>query len=361
MRERLTINGGSDEMPVPKHEQVRTYERRKIVSHLEGPNGEHAEVPVAVSDQDGALRGANFWDLDKTLLLSEPVHSRAIDQIFPEFAKNEASREELHKVYFDGFALGNSFREFDRMWRIYVEGQTQYKDVRLYEGEFMGKGNPKQRLIDEPGHSERYHERANEILQRYGKIAYGIMKEEYDIDPVSFQKRFLKPEMMQLLKAKTRLGQVHVYMTANQRDFARGIVAFSGLYKYGLVLATDETMAGGGKEIAIKKLTDELASMGLVVNKLRATAVGDSIKGDVGSGTASGLGSGVLVTETSSDIEKIMRRARRETGTVDEMKDAAQLKTVLGGSVVEAIPTNEVTKSGRGVYRFGKRSSKGSA
>ena len=359
MRERLTIDR-TTEVPFSKEEQVVSYERRDVQSNLVGSNGERAIIRVAVSPE-GELKHTNYWDLDKTVLLSEPIHARAVEQIFPEFAKDEMARRELHKVYFDGFALGNSFREWDRMWRIYGEGQTQYKEARLYESEFMGGDNSRQKLIDEPGHDERYHERANEILQRYGKIAYGIMKEEYDRNPADFQKNFLKPEMMQLLKAKTRLGQVHVYMTANQRDFAIGLVAFSGLYKYGLALATDETMAGGGKEIAIQKLTGELKSMGLTVNKERATAIGDSIKGDVGSGATAGLGSGVFVTETSASAEKIMERAGRQGGSPDEIRDAAQLKTILEKTSVEAIPTKEVTRSGRGVYRFGKRSSKGSA
>ena len=357
MRERLTIDGTA-ESSSPKEERTVSYERRKVVSHLEGPSGEHEEISVSISQEDGSLRHANYWDLDKTLLLAEPIHAKAVEQIFPDFARDEASREELHQVYFDGFALGNSFREWDRMWRIYGEGQTKYKDALVYEGEYRGEDNPKQKLIDEPVHSEQYHERANEILQRYGKIAYGIMKKEYDQSPVGFQKGFVKPEMLQLLEAKTRLGQVSVYMTANQRDFARGLVAFSGLYKYGLALATDEDMAGGGKEVAIRKLTLELASMGLQVNKQMATAIGDSIKGDVGSGAKEGLGSGILVTDTSAHVEKILKRARTTTGTAEEMKDAGQLRSSIEGTNVEAIPTKEVQKSTRDVFLFGKRGSK---
>lgn len=43
------------------------------------------------------------------------------------------------------------------MWRIYGEGKSQYKNVALYEAEFIGEDNPNQKLIDEPGHAEGYH------------------------------------------------------------------------------------------------------------------------------------------------------------------------------------------------------------
>ena len=336
---------------MPGGKDAGPYERLAVRSRLGGPNGERAELSIAVSSQDGEMRGINFWDLDKTLLLAEPIHAKAVDQIFPAFAESRESRDELHKVYFNGFALGNSFREWDRMWRIYGEGQNQYKDVRVYETEFMGNDNPKQKLIDEPGHGEGYHERANEILQRYGRIAYDVMRKEYEKDPEEFQKGFLKPEMLQLLIEKSRLGQASVYMTANQKDFARGLVAFSGLYKYGLALATDETMAGGGKEVAIRNLIKELGDMGLRVNKKRAAAIGDSIKGDVGSGAREELGSGVLVVEATDDPNAIMARAKGNN------PDGEQLRAIFEQTNVEAIPTEEVGKSKHGVYRFGKRSS----
>lgn len=351
MRERLTASG-AEESPSSEEKEADSFERRKVTSLLEGPNGQRPELNIAISEQDGELRGTNFWDLDKTLLVAEPIHAKAVEQIFPEQAADDAAREALHEVYFDGFTLGNSFREWDRMWRIYGEGQEKYKDSTVYEHEFMGSDNPNQKLIDEPGHPEKYHERANAILQRYGAVAFEIMKKEYEKDPEGFQKGFIKPEMVQLLIEKTRLGQANVYMTANQRDFARGLVTFSGLYKYGLALATDEDMAGGGKEIAIQKLIQELDGMGLKVNKQRATAIGDSIKGDVGSGAKSGLGSGVFVTETSDDIKSILERAKQDS------PDGRAIKSVLKDTNTEAIPTKEVTQSQHGVYRFGKRGSK---
>lgn len=354
MRERLNLPNELEpigQVAEQSEKPILGYERIPVTSKLAGPNGEHVELKVAISKDkdDGCLREVNFWDLDKTLLRAESIHAATVDKIFPQFAQDEMSRVELHRVYFAGFKLGNSFREWDRMHRIYGEGQDQYKDPKIYEQEFMGDNNPKRALIDEPGHPEGFHERANEILQRYGAMAYTLMELEYEKDPKTFQVNFVIPEMIQLIQEKTRLGQVNVFMTANQRDFARGLVAFSGLYQYGLALATDETMAGGGKEIAIEKLLHELGAMGLKVNRIRAAAIGDSIKGDVGSGTKTGLRSGILVAEHSGQVEAIKQSAVTDP----------EISRILGETEVDAISTEEVPKSRFGIFKFGKRSTGG--
>ncbi len=331
----------------PEHQES---EWRTVTSQLEGLHGAPAELKVAISKEDGELKHANFWDLDKTLLFAEPIHFAAVEQIYPEFAKDEESKKALHEFYVAGFTLGNSYREWDRMRRICEEGQSQYKDPATYECDFMDD-LAKKKLIDEPGHPEQYHEMANAILQRYGRIAYSIMEQKYHADPEGFQKDFVKSEMIDLLKKKTRLGQVNTYMTANQQDFAAGLVKFSGIADYGLLLAPDEKMTGGGKEVAIEWLIGELAKIGLKVNRKRATAIGDSIKGDVGSGAKTNLGSGILVTETSDQITAIRERAQKDT------LDGRQVKTVLEGTEVKAIPSHEVPKDDSGHYRFGKKGS----
>ena len=345
MREKLSPSYEADEATPEQQES----EWRTVTSQLEGLHGAPAELNVAISKEDGEVKHANFWDLDKTLLFAEPIHFAAVEQIYPEFAKDEESRKALHEFYVAGFTLGNSYREWDRMRRICEEGQSQYKDPTVYERDFMDDPETK-KLIDEPGRPEQYHEMANTILQRYGKIAYSIMEEKYNDDPEGFEKMFVKPEMIDLLKKKARLGQVNTYMTANQQDFAAGLVKFSGIADYGLLLAPDEKMTGGGKEVAIEWLIVELSKMGLKVNRKRATAIGDSIKGDVGSGAKTGLGSGILVTETSEQIAAIRERAHKDTS------DGRQIKAVLEGTDVEAIPSHEVTRGERG-WHFGKKGS----
>jgi phosphoglycolate phosphatase-like HAD superfamily hydrolase len=345
MRERLSPSYEPDEARLEKQES----EWRTVTSQLEGLHAAPAELRVAISKEDGELKHTNFWDLDKTLLFAEPIHFAAVEQIYPEFAKDEESRKALHEFYVAGFTLGNSYREWDRMRRICEEGQFQYKDPAVYERDFMDDPETK-KLIDEPGRPEQYHEMANAILQRYGKIAYSIMEQKYNADPEGFKKMFVKPEMIDLLRKKTRLGQVNTYMTANQQDFAAGLVKFSGIADYGLLLAPDEKMTGGGKEVAIEWLIGELAKMGLKVNRKRSTAIGDSIKGDVGSGAKTGLGSGVLVTETSEQIAAIRDRATKDT------PDGRQIQAVLEGTDVEAIPNHEVPDD-QGMWRFGRKGS----
>ena len=115
MRERITTHGDS-ETPTTRREGVKTvFERIQRKSLLKGPNGESAEISVAVikepKENAGELRHVNFWDLDKTLLVAEPIHAQAVEKIFPFFSKTEVSRRELHETYFAGFTLGNSFRE----------------------------------------------------------------------------------------------------------------------------------------------------------------------------------------------------------------------------------------------------------
>lgn len=324
--------------------EAEVFERRKVTSHLEGPNGEHATLDVAVSKKDGTLKFTNFWDLDKTLLNAERFHFAAVDKIYPEFAKTPEDAEELHKFFFAGFALGNSFREWDRMRRICEEGKVQYKDSRVYEREFINDPE-KRKMIDGAGQAEGWHEKANAILQHYGKIAYEIMEKEYKKDPEGFQKELVKPQTRDLLVAKTRMGQASVFMTANQVDFAKGLVTFSGLSKYGLALATDETMAKGkgGKEIAIEELIKELDAMGLKVNRKRALAAGDSPKGDVGSGTKTGLKYGILVADTSEDIANI--------------REQEEFKNIFETTDVKNIATKEIKQSKSGRYLHGKKGS----
>ena len=257
-------------------------------------------IRVALAS-DGKVLHVNFWDLDKTLLYAEPMHCAAVERIYPNAATTVTDRKNLHKTYLAGFTLGNSFREWDRMRRIYEGGETHYKDAERYARDFIGNDAMRCK-IDEPGHPEGWHERANEILQEYGKSALSMMAIDFQKNPDDFRKKIVKPEMIAWLQQKSKQGEAHVFMTANQQHFARGLVRFSGLAEYGLLLASDETMVGGGKEIAIASLISELRKWGLEVHPARATAIGDSIMGDVGSGAKAGLGQGIWVVERRQDI-----------------------------------------------------------
>lgn len=82
------------------------------------PSGLSVEVvggnmPIAIA----------FFDIDKTLAHLDVLYRDAIHMLFPE-----VDRDELIKNFLAGFKLGNSFREFDRMYQIYVLGKREYSD-----------------------------------------------------------------------------------------------------------------------------------------------------------------------------------------------------------------------------------------
>ena len=54
-----------------------------------------------------------FFDIDKTLAELKNIHGKAIKTLFKIFFDKDF--EGIEEVYFRGFRLGNSFREFDCM------------------------------------------------------------------------------------------------------------------------------------------------------------------------------------------------------------------------------------------------------
>lgn len=303
---------------------------------------------------DGNIRRVNCWDLDKTLLLANGPHAETVDLMFPEVEDKELLRE----TYFAGFKLGNSFREWDRMIKIFSEGQTQYVDPLVYKTEFVdNEGNRK--IIDESGHKEGIHERANVMLQHFGKAAAGWMEKKYKEDPEYFQRdKFVIGPLFQLLKAKQFLGEANVFMIANQEDFAKALVKYSGLAEHGLALATDETMVGGGKEVAIPKLIEELKlKYGLETADDRIVVIGDSITGDIGSGHKAGQNDpakkfeGLLVVNGEQELRNFVDSALTP--------DNKELKDILESVDVTLIdyantPRREHSKA---EYKLGRRTS----
>ncbi len=285
VRERKSI----DDQRKEKAEAIK--ERITVKSLLTDLNGTQADIKVAIM-QDACARQINFWDLDKTLLKAEPIHKKAIQKMFPEAA--EADTDELMKTFVAGWRLGNSYREWDRMHRIYAEGQIQYKDQKVYEKEFIDNKENCAKL-DSPGHEERWHERAAEMLQRYDVeaciqadllFAPKTAEEEArgsDRKPLTREEILIDP-IVHLLQVKVRRGELNVFMTANPRAFAERLVKYSGLTQYGFALATDESVVGGGKEVGIAYLMDHIKEAGIGIPTDRLVAIGDSIGGDVGAG-----------------------------------------------------------------------------
>lgn len=332
-------------------------------SNLENVAGGHSDVKVAIMD-DGKVRRLNCWDLDKTLLLAEGPHGETVELMFPHVP----DKAYLRKTYFDGFKLGNSFREWDRMIRIFEEGQTQYEDPAVYKAEFIDNEEQRQ-LID--GKSE-IHDRANDMLQRFGKTAAEWMEQKYKDKPEYFHAgEFLIKPMYQLLLAKQRLGEAHVFMTANQKDFARALIKYSGLAEHGLALATDETMAGdetikgGGKEVAIPLLIKQLKEQyDLDVADDRIVAIGDSISGDVGSGYKVSLQdpkkhfSGLLVVTGEEELRKFQDQLTAEPyADPKQEQNRQEILRIVRDVDTTVIDHTRVPTRADGSYRLGKKTS----
>src|SRR3989344_5767563 len=114
-----------------------------VESELLGLDGKKKSIKIELM-KDGKPRALAFFDIDGTLAHLEAIHGKAIAKLFPE-----QEPVELGETYYKGFKLGNSFREFDRMRGIYIDGHAEWKDPEIYLQEHFA---PHQREIDEPGH-----------------------------------------------------------------------------------------------------------------------------------------------------------------------------------------------------------------
>ncbi len=300
-------------------EKIKTIERRNLTSLLKGPNGEVPELSVAIAE-DGAARRVNFWDIDKTVLWAHDVHFETVTKLFPEAAAKDT--KDLQHTFEAGWRLGNSFREWDRMHRIFIEGQKQYRDPVIYRREFIENDEMRKKL-DEPGHSEGWHERGARYLAKCDIEASAVLKRMYSEGKI--KENVLIPAMVHLLEAKTRLGELNAFMTANPREFSNGLLTYSGLYKYGFALASDEDFVGGGKEVGIEHLMQLIESNGITVPKHRLVVLGDAEKGDVGSGyrlmkRGDYTFEGVLVRKDIPEAEVFKRAAESDPELKDMLK-----------------------------------------
>ena len=138
----------------------------KIKSELESTDGTYKEISITITP-DGTPRAVAFFDIDKTLAELKDIHGVAIKTLFKEFFDKEF--EGIEDVYFKGFRLGNSFREFDRMDGIYNLGHYEWIDPEIYIKERL---NYKKKEIDSEGNET--HKIAKMYLDRYVEIASKI-------------------------------------------------------------------------------------------------------------------------------------------------------------------------------------------
>ena len=307
-------------------------ERRwiSIVSDLEGIDGAKKNIKIEIME-DGMPRAMAFFDIDETLAHLSIIHGPAIRKLFPNVDPTE-----LEMVYYAGFKLGNSFREFDRMKGIYEDSQTRWKDPKVYwEERYL----PHVKEIDEPGNLA--HNIAAGILKAYGEIAARVADEIYENDPKQFEKSNIAPIFF-LARLYSRLGIPIVGFTANAGILVKALAKYLKLSETFIDIATDEIMQGGGKELAVLALMKKLESkQGVSVPKDRLIFVGDSIRGDIGvmievqKIDPKIRGTGVLVLKNKAALVQI----KKEINEDRSLRKIADMIDVHG-FVLDEVPLN---------------------
>ncbi len=301
-----------------------------IQSELVGVDGNKKDIKLEIME-NGEPRAVAFFDIDGTLAHLSAIHGKAITKLF-----SDQEPKELEETYYKGFKLGNSFREFDRMRGIYVDGHTEWKDEEVY---FKERFIPNKKEIDEPGHSA--HNVAEAILEEYGKIAARICDELYEKNPEEFEKADIAP-IFKLAEMYSRLGIPMVGFTANAKVFVEKLAKYLKLSDIFLDIATDETMSGGGKEVAIHYLINEMEKKGIKIPEGRMIFVGDSLRGDIGisliarekNGGISGQGILVLKDKDALiEIEKQINENPELRNIVDNIN--------VHGFIVDDVPLDE--------------------
>jgi len=301
-----------------------------VSSELEDINGNKKYINIELME-DGKPRAMAFFDIDGTLAHLDIIHGKAIAKLFPD-----ENSKELEETYYKGFKLGNSFREFDRMRGIYIDGKKEWKDPEIYWKE---RYLLHAKEIDEPGN--KAHEISAKILKAYGEIAVNIVDEIYKENPKEFKQSNIKP-IFRLTEIFQRLGIPMVGFTANAKIFVEKLAKYLGLSDIFLDIATDETMSGGGKEIAINYLIKKLKEKDIEVPKDRLIFVGDSIRGDIGSSIMARLkdkeikGQGILVLKDKNALIEI----KKQISADPHLKLLADSMDIYG-LIVDDVPLDE--------------------
>ncbi|MBI4458324.1 hypothetical protein HY633_05155, partial [Candidatus Uhrbacteria bacterium] len=247
---------------------VRNISQICVLSSLADMRGTKPALCLRVDAEDELLDAA-FFDMDRTLLRLDFIYKPTLLGVFPDVADGEA----LWRLHSDGFKLGTSYREFDRLHGIVRDGRDAWADPDRYLRE-------RQAIIDADGPERR---RAADYTGVYAAKAFEVARAAHARDPGVFERAHIEP-IVHLLRLLRRLGAATFCMTANNEEFARMVLAMSGLAGDFLDLAGDESTAGGGKEVAIRQLVVRAARRGLRVARDGIMLVGDSLVGDLGVG-----------------------------------------------------------------------------
>lgn len=219
---------------------------------------------------------------------------------------------------------------------IYIDKHPEWKDPEIYWKE---RYLPHAKEIDESGNEA--HKIAAEILKIYGETAANVADELFKEYPEEFEKSNIAP-IFKLAHLYARLGIPMVGFTANAKVFVDKLAKYLKLSDLFIDIATDETMAGGGKENAIHYLINEMKEKGFQVPKDRLIFVGDSIRGDIGTSLTAREkdreihGQGILVLKDKEALIKIKKQIS-EDPQLKSMTDSINIDAL----VVEDVPLDE--------------------
>ncbi|MEK7651839.1 MAG: HAD family hydrolase [Patescibacteria group bacterium] len=317
-----------------------------VKSELEDLNGENPDIDIELGS-DGLPRAMAFFDIDKTFTHLQPVYMEAVPQLFPQ----EVDAVKLWKVYEAGFKLGTSWREFYRMYGIYVLGKKEWIDPEVYTEQFM---KPHIGEIDNPGNE--YYEIADSYLKKFDMLATAAIQRQYSENPAAFEETKIRP-IFHLAKLYKRLKIPMFGMSANPRNFVRQASKVLGLSEYFIDCASD-TDVPGAKEYKIDYLIQKAKQKGIPIPYSKLIVVGDSISGDIGSGirfkklaeSTSGQGHtnsadeisvhGLLVAADQGDVDSARAKIQQDA-------DLAEMAESMNIQAIRTDLVEETTNNGR--------------
>jgi len=282
-----------------------------MISTLESIDGTHKifRYPLV----NGKLKGIIFCDVNGTYVWLHSIIRRSISIVFPWVTDVDS----LVKNYLRGFKLGTSWREFYRMYGIYVLGINSWTDPLVYGQDFLDHHKQE---IDQPG--SEYYEIANRFLQTFDLVASEVVKDEYLERPKSFADMRIKP-INHLANIWVREGYLVVGMSANPIKYIQQVCKYAGLAQFFPFCVTD-THIFGLKEYKMDYFTDWLESQGIPVPFDKVKVVGDSLTGDIQSllrfkwleekdGKGPVSGSGLLVLNNEGEFKEVIQKVRHDS------------------------------------------------
>jgi phosphoglycolate phosphatase-like HAD superfamily hydrolase len=165
----------------------------------------------------------------------------------------------------------------------------------------------------------------------------------YQKNPEEFTKQNIAP-IFKLAEMYGELGIPMVGFTANAKVFVDKLAKYLKLSNIFLDIATDETMAGGGKEVAIHHLISLMENKGIPMPQGRMIFVGDSLRGDIGTSLKARernediSGQGILVLKDKNELIEMKKKINADP----------ELQHIVASIKVQALVVDDVPLDEKG-------------